>query len=165
MQDLTPSSFAQAQSQAVEREVEHPVTDHAGGGEQPLGLLDRDDVRQALGLRGLDQTGRHPRFAQDVRVVELQPVQIELDRTPGVRCHQVGEVVRQLLLGQTVNSMTKVVADSADGARVSLDGLGLQSFELEVLEMRLVLPVKVLGGACCHAGLSSRNIAKSTPRY
>src|SRR4030067_783477 len=58
---------------------------------------------------------RDTRFAPDVRVVELQPVQIELDRTPGVRCHQVGEVVRQLLLGQTVNSMTKGVADSADG--------------------------------------------------
>ena len=46
--DLQPQSFAQAQSEAVEGEEEHPVTDHARGGEDPLGLLDRDDVRQAL---------------------------------------------------------------------------------------------------------------------
>ena len=85
--DLKPQSFAQAQSQAVEGEVEHPVTDDAGGCEQPPGLVDRDDVRQALGPGWLDQTGRDPGLAQDMRVVELQPVQVELDRTPGVRCH------------------------------------------------------------------------------
>ena len=61
--------------------------------------------------------------------------------------------------------MIKVVADAADGAGVRLDGLGLQAFELEVLEMRLVLPLKVIGGGGLYAGLSSRNIAESTPRH
>ena len=42
--------------------------------------------------------------------------------------------------------MIKVVADAADGTGVRLDGLGLQAFELEVLEMRLVLPLKVIVG-------------------
>ena len=98
-----------------------------------------------------------------MRVVELQPVQIELDRTPGVRSHQVAEVVGELGYGQIVNLMVKVVTDSADGPGLGLDGLGLQTLELEVLEMRLVLPVKVLGGDGRHAGLSSRNIAQSNP--
>jgi hypothetical protein len=61
--------------------------------------------------------------------------------------------------------MIEVVTDAADGARVCLDGLGLQAFEFEVFEMRLVLPLKVIGGGGLHAGLSSRNIAESTPRH
>ncbi len=42
-----------------------------------------------------------------------------------------------------VDLVIEVPADAPDGARVGLDGLGLQPLELEVLEMRLVLPVKV----------------------
>ncbi|MDP1864308.1 MAG: hypothetical protein Q8K52_10420 [Thiobacillus sp.] len=99
-----------------------------------------------------------------MRVVELQPVQVKLDRAPRVRRHQIGEVVRQLGFREIVDLIGKVVADAPDGAGVSLDGLGLQAFEFEVLEMRLVLPVKVLGVGL-HAGLSSRNIAESTPRH
>jgi hypothetical protein len=49
-------------------------------------------------------------------------------------------------------------------AGIRINGLGLQTLELEVLEMRLVLPSKVLDGLCLHAGLSSRNIAESFPR-
>ncbi len=163
--DLKPQSLAQAQPQTVEGEVEHPVADDAGGCEQPLGLVDRDDVRQALAPGRLDQTGRDPGLAQDVRVVELQPVQVELDRTPGVRGHQIREVIGELCCGQRVNLIIKVVADAADGAGVRLDGLGLQAFKLEVLEMRLVLPLKVIGGGSLHAGLSSRNIAESIPQH
>ena len=39
--------------------------------------------------------------------------------------------------------MIETCADAADGARVRIDGLGLQALELEVLEMCLVLLVKV----------------------
>ena len=39
------------------------------------------------------------------------------------------------------------------------------AFELEVLEMRLVLPLKVIVGGGLHTGLSSRNIAELTPRH
>ena len=42
---------------------------------------------QAHALRRLDQTGRDPGLAQDVGVEELQPIQIELDRAPGMRGH------------------------------------------------------------------------------
>ena len=82
--DLQAQPFTESKSQAVEREEEHPVTEYTGGGEDPPGLLNGDDVGQALGLGRLDQAGRHPGFAQDVFVVELQPVQVQLDRTPGV---------------------------------------------------------------------------------
>ena len=112
---LQSQSFAQAQPQAIEREEEHPVTQYAGGGEYALRLRDRDDVRQALSPGRLDQTGGHPRLTQDVCVIKLQPVQVKFDRTPGVRCHQLGEVVRQLLLGQAVNLMIKAIPHSADG--------------------------------------------------
>ena len=76
---LQSQSFAQAQGQAIEREEEHPLTQNAGGGEYPLGLLDRDDVRQALSPGRLDQTGGHPRLTQHVCVIKLQPVQAKFD--------------------------------------------------------------------------------------
>ena len=59
----------------------------------------------------------------------------------------------------------KIRADAPYGAGVCLYGLRLQPLELEVLEMRLVLPVKVIGGVVRHAGLSSRNIAESSPQH
>ena len=113
---LQSQSFAQAQGQAIEREEEHPLTQNAGGGEYPLGLLDGDDVPQALSPGRLDQTGGHPRLTQHVCVIKLQPVQAKFDRTPGVRCHPLGEVIRQLLLRQAVNLMIKAIPNSADGA-------------------------------------------------
>lgn len=110
--------------------MEHPVSDDAGGGEQPSGLLDGDDVGQTLGPRRFDQAGRDPGFLQGMRVVELQAVQVELDRAPRVRGHQLGEVVRQLLFRQGVDLMVEVVANMADGAGVRLDGLELQPLSL-----------------------------------
>jgi hypothetical protein len=80
-----------------------------------------------------------------------------------VRCHQIGEVVRQLRFEEIVDAIGKILAQAPYGARVGLDGLGLQPLELEVLEMCLVLSVKVGGGVVRHAGSSSRNIAESNP--
>src|SRR3990172_4480843 len=149
---LQPQSFTEAQAQTIEREEERPVTDHAGGGEYPLGLLDRDNIRQALGPGRLDQTRSYPGLTQDMRVVELQPIQIQFDRAPGMRCHKLGEVVRQLSLGQTVNLIIKALPDPADGAGVSFNRFGLQALELEMLKMRMILLIKVLGGILLHAG-------------
>ena len=47
-----------------------------------LDLPDGNDVGQTLGSGGLDQAGSHPGFAQDMRIVELQRVQLELDAAP-----------------------------------------------------------------------------------
>ena len=44
---------------------------HARGGDDPPGLLDGDDIGQALDPRWLDEPRRHPGLTQDVLVVEL----------------------------------------------------------------------------------------------
>ena len=141
---LQSQPFAQAQSQAVEREEEHPVTHHAGGGKQPPGLGDGDDVGQPLALRGLDQAGRYPRLAQHMGVVELQPIQVELDRTPRVRRHQFGEVVRQLLLGELVDVAIEPHPDPPNRTRVRFDRLRLQPLELQMLQVQRVAALEIL---------------------
>lgn len=100
---------------------------------------------------------------QDVGGVELQAVEVELDRAPGVGLDQVAEIVGQLGLGEVIDLVVEVVVQAPDGADLGVDGLGLQALELEVLEVALVLPGEVFGSAGRHAGSSSRNIAESTP--
>ncbi|OLP08550.1 hypothetical protein BLL52_0157 [Rhodoferax antarcticus ANT.BR] len=96
---------------------------------------------------------------------ELQATQVEFDGAPGVRLDQVAEVVDELGLRQGVDVVGKVGTEVANGARVGVNGFGLQSFEFEVFEMRLVLPIKVRtgadGGGGVYAGISSRSCAKS----
>ena len=119
--------------------------------------------------RRLDQPRRYPGLAQDVQGEELQPIQIELDRAPGVRGEKFGEVVGELRLGQAVDLVIETRTDAADGAGVGVDGLRLQALELEVLEVGLVLLVEVclwFGGGRFddHGGVSSRMVAQSLPR-
>ena len=98
--------------------------------------------------------------------VEFQAVQIEFDGAPGVRANQVAKVVGELGFGQGVDVVGKVVTDAPNGAGFRLNGFGLQAFEFEVFEMRLVLPIEVRVGTDCwggdvHAGSSSRWVAKA----
>lgn len=72
-------------------------------------------------------------------VVELESVQIEPDRAPGVGRQPIGEIVDQLRLGQRIDVMVEVGTDTADGAGIRVDGLGLQTLEPEVLEVGLVV--------------------------
>ena len=88
-------------------------------------------------------------------VVELQPVQIELDRAPGVRGQQLGEIVGQLLLGQRVGPLIEALADAPDGARVGVDGLGLQPLEPQVLKVQLVVLVERVCGQGFHLEVTS----------
>jgi len=127
------------------REEEDAATEHLRRQKDPLGLLERDDVRQALCARRFDQTGCHPGLFQHVPVVELEPVQIELDRTPGVRLAQIGEVIHQVGLAQIADLMIEGVSHPADGARIRLDRLRLQALELQVLQVQFVVPVKIAG--------------------
>jgi len=161
--DLQSQPFAQAQPHAVHGEIEHPVAQRAGRRKQRLSLLDRDDVGQALRLGWFDEVGHAPGFTQNMQGVELEAIQIELDRAPGMRGNQVAEVVGQLRWRQVVNSVVKVVTHAPDGARISIDGLGLQALELEVFEVGLVALIKISSGTGFHAVESSRNIAKSPP--
>ena len=87
--------------------------------------------------------GHPPGLAQNVGVVELEAIQIQFDCAPRVGLDQVAEVVGQLGFRELVDPLGKVPAQAPDGAGVGFDGLGLQSLELEVLQMRLVLPIEV----------------------
>jgi hypothetical protein len=106
--DLERQPLTQPEPEAVDGEVKHPVTQGARGTEQPLRLLHRHDVGQALGFGWLDQIGHHPGFLQDVRGVELEPVEIEFDGAPGVGSDQVAEVLGQLRFGERVDLTGKV---------------------------------------------------------
>ena len=78
--------------------------------------------------------------------------------------NQAAKVVGELGFGQGVDVVGKVVTDAPDGAGVGVNGFGLQAFEFEVFEMRLVLPIEVRVGTDwdgdVHAGSSSRWVAK-----
>ena len=161
--NLQRQPLAKAQTQAVQGEVEHPIAQRAGRGKQALCFVDRDDVGQSLRLRRLDQIGHRPRLAQHVGGVELQAVEVELHSAPRVGLDQVAEILGQLCFGEIVDPVAKVLAQPPDGPAVGVYGLGLQALELQMLEVSLVLPVKVVSGAGRHAGLSSRNIAESSP--
>ena len=155
--------LAQTQAQAVEGEEEHPVAEHPGGAEQLLRFIDRDDVGQALRLRWLDQVRHGPGQFEHVLGEELQAIQIELDRAPRVGVDQVAEIRGQLRFGECVDAVVEIPAQAADRARVGVDGLGLQTFELQVFQVGVVLPGKVRREIGRHGGESSRNIAESIP--
>jgi hypothetical protein len=59
--------------------------------------------------------------------------------------------IGQLHLGEIVDLAVEAFTDAANRARVSLDRLGLQAFELEVLQVSLVLPVEVRRRCGVHA--------------
>ncbi len=96
--DLQAKPLTETQPHAVDGEVEDPLAESLSGGEQPCGLFDGNDIGQALGLGWLDQIDIDPRFVEHMGIEELEPVEIELDRTPGVGRKQIGEIVRELLL-------------------------------------------------------------------
>jgi hypothetical protein len=83
---------------------------------------------------------------QHMGVKELQSVQVELDRAPGMRVEQIDKIVGQLLLGQIVDVMVEIGADAADRPRIGVDRLRLQSLEPQVLEMDLVEVLEVCLG-------------------
>jgi len=55
-----------------------------------------------------------------------------------------------LRFGQAVDLAIETHADTANGAKVGVDGLRLHALPLDVLEMGLVLPLKV--GFRCRVG-------------
>jgi hypothetical protein len=83
------------------------VTQPLGGEKQTLGLLDGDDIWQALGLGRFNQVDVDPGFVQDVGIVELEAVEVEFDRTPGMALQQIGEVIGQLLFAQIIDLFIK----------------------------------------------------------
>ena len=156
--DVKSRSYAPAETPCAThaatpaRETALLVAQHAGGSDDLLDFADRDNIGQTLALGRLDQAEGHPRFLQNMGVVELQTVQVEFDGGPGVGADEVGEVVGKLGFGDGVNPVIEVGADPAHGARVGIDGLGLQTFESAMLQVRLILLVKLRLQAGFHLG-------------
>ena len=68
----------------------------------------------------------------------LKAIQIKFDGAPGVRSNQLAEVVGQLGARQRIDLVVKVLAHAPNGTGVSVNGFGLQAFELEVLQVGTV---------------------------
>ena len=92
---------------------------------------------------------------QHIGIEELQTIQVELDRAPGKALEQVGEIVGQLLLGQSLDLIVKIGPDAPNRPCVGIDGLGLQPLKLEVLEMGLVIALEIGPGRCCYSVVTS----------
>lgn len=57
-------------------------------------------IAAPIGLGQFDQIDIGPESVEHMGVVELEPVEIELDRVPVVGVQQIGKVVGELLRGQ-----------------------------------------------------------------
>ena len=53
---------------------------------------------------------------------------------------QIIEIIEQLVGAEIVNPAIEIVADTPDCPGVGIDGLGLQTAQLQTFEMCLVLP-------------------------
>jgi len=91
----------------------------------------------------LDQGDILPGFVQYPVIEELQAVDVEFDRAPGMRVQEFREIIEQLTGAEIVNPAVKIVADTPDRPGVGLDGLGLQAAQLEALQMLLILLVEM----------------------
>lgn len=123
--DFQSQTFAQTQVEAVEGEVKDAVTEHPRRQKQPLRFIERDNVRQALRLRWLDQVRHRPGLLQYMGGEELRPYRSSLDRAPRVGADQLAEVLGQLRFGEGVDAVIKIAAQAPDGASIGVDGLGL----------------------------------------
>ena len=68
-----------------------------GCGKQLPHLLDREDIRDFGCLGRLDQGDVFPGLVQYPGIEELQALEIELDRAPGMRVQEFREIIKQLL--------------------------------------------------------------------
>jgi len=92
--------------------------------------------------RRLDQIDIDPWLLKHVDIVELEPVEIELNGAPGVGLQQRREIVGKLLLGEIVYFMLEVLTGTTNRAGVGLDSLGLLPLELEMLQMLVVIALE-----------------------
>lgn len=90
--------------------------------------------------------GQLPGPAQQVQGVELQAVEVVLDRAPGVRGVEVAEVIGELGARLIIDLVVEMPARAAYGAGLDVDGLGLQALELEVFEVGLRVLVERVPG-------------------
>ena len=95
--DSQPDSFAKAQPHAVGGKEKDFVAQPVGCGKQPVHLLNGQNIRDLGCLWRFDQGDVLPGFVQNPGVKELQAIQIELDRTPGMALQKFVEIIKQLI--------------------------------------------------------------------
>lgn len=155
--DSEPDAFAKTQPHAVAGEKEDFVAQDRGCGKQLPHLCGGKDIGDSGYLGRLDQGDIFPGFVQYPGVEELQAIEVELDRAPGMRIQECREIFAQLAGAEVVNSAVEIVADTTDRPGVGVDGLWLhmlQTAQLEALQMLLVLLVEAgilrQGGVHCN---------------
>ncbi len=67
-------------------------------------------------------------------VKELQAIEVEFDRAPGMAMEQVVEIIKELIRGQVINLAVEIMTDPPDGSSVGLDGFGLHSCQFQALK-------------------------------
>ena len=95
--DGEADTFTKAKPHAVAGKEKDPVTPYSGCGKQLPHLRDGEDIGYSGCPGRLDQGEALPGFAQYLGVEELQTVEIEFDRAPGMCLQKIGEIVEQLL--------------------------------------------------------------------
>jgi hypothetical protein len=152
--DSEPDAFAKTQPHAVAGEKEDFVAQDRGCGKQLPHLFGGKDIRDSGYPGRLDQGDIFPGFVQYPGVEELQTIKVELDRAPGMRVQEFREIIAQLAGVEIVNSAIEIVADTPDRPGVGVNGLWLQTAQLEALQMLLVLLVEAgilrQGGVRCN---------------
>ncbi len=123
--DSEPDAFAKAQAHAVGGEEEDFVAQDPGCGKQLPHLFGGKNIGDSGYPGRFDQRDILPGFVQYPGVEELQAIQVELDRAPGVRVQEFREIIEQLAGVEIVNPAIEIVADTPDRPGVGFDGLWL----------------------------------------
>ena len=103
-------SFAKAQAETVGGKEEDSVAHPVCCGKQPIELFDGQDIWDPGCFGRLDQWNVLPWFIEDLGVKELEAVQVEFDRAPGMVIQEFGEIIQELIDRQVFNSAIKIVA-------------------------------------------------------
>jgi len=85
---------------------------------QAVGFINRHDIRQADRFGRFDQINILPGFTQDMPIEKLKPVQIQLDRAPGMGAEQLGEIIQQLLFWKIMNPVVEVRGNTPNGSGI-----------------------------------------------
>ena len=141
--DLQSQALAETEAQAIDGEVENPVTERVRCQKQTLGFLNGDDIRQTLSPWRFDQIQRRPGLVQNVGVEEFERVQVEFNGAPGMGLQQIGEILEQLRFGQSMDLIIEILAEAPNATGVSLYRLGLKAFELKVFKMGLIIALEI----------------------
>lgn len=142
--DLKGEGLAQAQTHGIGREHKDAIAQLARRVDQPLHLIDGEDIRQGAHLWWLDHLHPLPVAVQDMLVEELQPVAVDAHGGPGAPVDQIGEVLGQLLAGEPIGHAVEVLGHAAHRAGVDIDGAGTVAVQLERAHVPVIQCAKMV---------------------